>query len=105
MGQKQNPTDTERRIIALYQSRDESAIRMTAEALGDYCYAVAYNVLNSREDAEECVNDTYLAVWNAIPPAEPASLKSFVAAITRRLALNRYKEQSRDKRDTHKRRV
>lgn len=98
MIRKKDPRDTEREIIALYQSRDENAIRMTAEMLGGYCYTVAYNVLNSREDAEECVNDAYLAVWNAIPPAHPASLRSFVSSITRNLALNRYKEQSRDKR-------
>jgi RNA polymerase sigma-70 factor (ECF subfamily) len=98
MIRKKDPRDTEREIIALYQSRDENAIRMTAEMLGGYCYTVAYNVLNSREDAEECVNDAYLAVWNAIPPADPASLRSFVSSITRNLALNRYKEQNRDKR-------
>ncbi len=98
MGQKKDSRDIEREIIALYQRRDERAIRLTAEALGGYCYTVAYNVLNSREDAEECVNDTYLAVWNAIPPAEPDSLKGFVSSITRNLALNRYKEQNRDKR-------
>lgn len=98
MTRKKDPRDTEREIIALYRRRDEDAIRRTAEALGGYCYTVAYNVLNNREDAEECVNDTYLAVWNAIPPAEPVSLKSFVTAITRRIALNRYKEQNRDKR-------
>lgn len=98
MTNEKDSRDTERKIIALYRHRDEDAIRMTAEVLGGYCYTVAYNVLNSREDAEECVNDTYLAVWNAIPPAEPASLKAFVTAITRRLALNRYKEQNRDKR-------
>jgi len=72
MSSKKDPRNTEREIIALYQIRDENAVRMTAEALGKYCYTIAYNVLNSREDAEECVNDTYLAVWNAIPPAEPA---------------------------------
>ena len=98
MTRKKESRDTEREIIALYRRRDEDAIRRTAEALGGYCYTVAYNVLNNREDAEECVNDTYLAVWNAIPPAEPVSLKSFVTAITRRIALNRYKEQNRDKR-------
>ena len=98
MTRKKDPRDTEREIIALYQSRDENAIRMTAEVLGGYCYTVAYNVLNSREDAEECVNDAYLAVWNAIPPARPASLKHFVTRILRNLALNRYKEQNRDKR-------
>ena len=98
MTHEKDSRDTERKIIALYRHRDEDAIRMTAEVLGGYCYTVAYNVLNSREDAEECVNDTYLAVWNAIPPAEPASLRAFVTAITRRLALNRYKEQNRGKR-------
>lgn len=98
MQQKKASRDVEREIVSLYRHRDEDAIRMTAEVLGGYCYTVAYNVLNSREDAEECVNDTYLAVWNAIPPAEPASLRAFVTAITRRLALNRYKEQNRDKR-------
>ena len=98
MTHEKDSRDTERKIIALYRRRDEDAVRMTAEVLGGYCYAVAYNVLNSREDAEECVNDTYLAVWNAIPPAEPASLRAFVTAITRRLALNRYKEQNRGKR-------
>lgn len=98
MTHEKDSRDTERKIITLYRHRDEDAIRMTAEVLGGYCYTVAYNVLNSREDAEECVNDTYLAVWNAIPPAEPASLRAFVTAITRRLALNRYKEQNRGKR-------
>lgn len=98
MSSKKDPRNTEREIIALYQSRDENAVRMTAETMGKYCYSIAFNVLNSREDAEECVNDTYLAVWNSIPPAEPVSLKSFVFSITRNLALNRYKEQHRDKR-------
>jgi len=98
MSSKKDPRNTEREIIALYQSRDENAVRMTAETMGKYCYSIAFNVLNSREDAEECVNDTYLAVWNSIPPAEPVSLKSFVSSITRNLALNRYKEQHRNKR-------
>ena len=98
MSSKKDPRNTEREIIALYQSRDENAVRMTAETMGKYCYSIAFNVLNSREDAEECVNDTYLAVWNSIPPAEPVSLKSFVSSITRNFALNRYKEQHRDKR-------
>ena len=92
--------DTPRRseIIALYQARDERAIRLTADELGSYCYTVAHNILGNREDAEECVNDAYLAVWNAIPPAVPASLKIFVTRILRNIALNRYKEQHRDKR-------
>lgn len=89
---------TEEEIIELYRARDEEAIRRTADTLGSYCYTVAYNILGNPEDAEECVNDTYLAVWNAIPPARPASFKHFVTRILRNLALNRYKEQNRDKR-------
>lgn len=85
-------------IIELYESRDESAVTETDAVFGAYCYTVAYNILNNREDAEECVNDTYLAVWNAIPPAKPASLRAFLTRIVRNLALNRYKEQHRDKR-------
>ena len=88
----------EKAIIELYESRNESAITETDATFGAYCYTVAYNILDNREDAEECVNDTYLAVWNAIPPAKPASLRAFLTHIVRNLALNRYKEQHRDKR-------
>ena len=98
MKQNQAPRRTDEEIVALYGSRNEEAIRQTADTLGHYCYTVAYNILGNTEDAEECVNDTYLALWNAIPPARPASLKHFVTRILRNLALNRYKEQNRDKR-------
>lgn len=98
MKRNQDPCRTEEEIIALYRARDEEAIRRTADTLGSYCYTVAYNILGNPEDAEECVNDTYLALWNAIPPARPASFKHFVTRILRNLALNRYKEQNRDKR-------
>lgn len=102
MSPKHHPTpppgDSDSHIISLYESRDEQAIALTAEQFGSYCYAVAYNVLANREDAEECVSDAYLAVWNAIPPAKPASLRSFLTCITRNLALDRYKSQHRDKR-------
>lgn len=89
---------TDAAIITLYQARDERAIRLTADTLGGYCYTLAYNILGNREDAEECVNDAYLAVWNAIPPAEPASLKGFLTRILRNIALNRYKATHRHKR-------
>ena len=98
MKQNQAPRRTDEEIVALYWSRNEEAIRQTADTLGHYCYTVAYNILGNTEDAEECVNDTYLALWNTIPPARPASLKNFVTRILRNLALNRYKEQNRDKR-------
>ena len=98
MEHRKDTPETVNAIIDLYWARDEEAIRQTADALGRYCYAVAYNILGNAEDAEECVSDAYLAVWNAIPPARPASLKQFVTRILRNLALNRYKEQHRDKR-------
>ena len=86
------------KIVDLYWDRNEAAISESEKKYGKMLRALSLSLLSSREDAEECVNDTYLAVWNAIPPAEPVSLKAFVTAITRRLALNRYKEQNRDKR-------
>ena len=98
MEHRHDTPETGADIIELYWARDEEAIRRTAETYGGYCYTVAYNVLGNAEDAEECVNDAYLAVWNAIPPARPASLKQFLTRILRNLALNRYKEQHRDKR-------
>ena len=85
-------------IISLFESRDESAIALTAQRFGRYCYAVAYNILDNHEDAEECVNDAYLAVWNAIPPQKPHSLQDFLVRITRNLALDRYKHDHRRKR-------
>lgn len=99
MRPKNDPSaSNDRAIIALYQARDERALRMTADTWGGYCHTLAYNILGNREDAEECVSDAYLAVWNAIPPAEPVSLKGFLTHILRNIALNRYKEQHRDKR-------
>ena len=98
MEHRHDTPETGADIIELYWARDEEAIRRTAETYGGYCYTVAYNVLGNAEDAEECVSDAYLAVWNAIPPARPASLKPFLTRILRNLALNRYKEQHRDKR-------
>jgi RNA polymerase sigma-70 factor (ECF subfamily) len=95
---REHTMDTGKDLVDLYRARDEEAIRKTAELYGHYCYTVAYNVLGNAEDAEECVNDAYLAVWNAIPPASPASFKHFLTHILRNLALNRYKEQRRDKR-------
>ena len=58
-------------IIELYWVRNESAIAATAEKYGSYCHTIAYNILHSKEDAEECANDTYLGAWNSIPPQRP----------------------------------
>ena len=85
-------------IIELYWARSEEAISETANKYGGYCATIAMNILHSREDSEECVNDTYLKTWNAIPPRRPAILMSFLGRITRNLSLNKYKERKTLKR-------
>ena len=89
-------TDTE--IIQLYWQRSDRAIAATEATYGGYCYSVAYGVLNSREDAEESVNDTYLAAWNTIPPTWPESLKAFLGKLTRSQAISRLRREKRLKR-------
>lgn len=86
------------RIVDLYWARSELAITETAKAYGHYCLAIANNILKNREDAKECVNDTYLKAWNAIPPLRPTVFRAFLGKITRNLSLNRYKEQRAEKR-------
>lgn len=86
------------KIIELYFSRNETAITETSVKYGGYCHTVSYNVLRVEEDAEECVNDTWLHTWNAIPPTRPDSLKAFVGRIARNLSLNRLKEKNAQKR-------
>lgn len=85
-------------IIELYWSRSELAISSTAEKYGGYCYAIADNILHSREDSAECVNDTWLNAWNSMPPHRPNILSAFLAKITRSLAFNRYNFLRRKKR-------
>ena len=85
-------------IIALYFARDEQAICETDARYGKTCMQVSMNILRSRPDAEECVNDTYLKTWDSIPPASPASLCAFVCRIVRNLSLNRLKELTAAKR-------
>lgn len=81
------------RIIELFWTRSESAISETAGKYGAYCTKIAHNILNNREDADECVNDTYLNVWKAIPPKRPERFACFLGAITRNLSLNKYKSR------------
>lgn len=85
-------------IIQLYWDRNDQAIKATAEKYGHYCKAIARNILNSEEDAEECVNDTYLNAWNAMPPHWPEQLAAFIGKITRNLSFNRYKHNHAEKR-------
>ena len=85
-------------ILDLYWARSENAISETASKYGAYCYTIAYNILNSREDSEESVNDTYLAAWNSIPPRRPSLLAVFLGKMTRYISLDHWKKRSRLKR-------
>lgn len=85
-------------IIELYWNRDEAAITATADTYGNYCYSIAYNILSNNEDAEECVNDTWLNAWKSIPPQWPNRLSTYLGKITRNLSLNRYKLLAAQKR-------
>jgi DNA-directed RNA polymerase specialized sigma24 family protein len=78
-------------IVQLYWDRNEKAIHVTADKYGKYCNSIAENILGSQEDAEECVNDTYLNAWNTMLPHRPSALLTFLGKITRNLSLNRYK--------------
>lgn len=91
-----NRSDEE--IIALYFARNEEAIRETDAKYGRYLMKIAYNYLDDYEDAEECKNDTFLGAWNAIPPTRPKVLRAFLATLNTRIAINRYKEKTREKR-------
>ena len=86
------------KIIELYFDRDEKALTETAHKYGNYCYAVAFSVLNSIEDSKETVNDTYLELWNTIPPERPTVLSAFIGKITRRLAIGRWRKNTAVKR-------
>ena len=79
----------DREIIELYWRRSERAIACSEEKYGAYCRAVARQILRSLEDTEECVSDTWLAAWNAMPPHRPAVLRTFLGRLTRNLAVNR----------------
>lgn len=85
-------------IVALYWERNESAITASADKYGSYCRAISYRILHNDEDAEECVNDTWLGAWKSIPPQRPACLAAYFGKITRNLSLNRFKKYTAEKR-------
>lgn len=78
-------------IIDLYWSRDEQAITESQRSYGKYCHSIAFRILYDHEDADECVNDTWLRAWNAMPPKRPGRLALFLGTITRNLSLDRWK--------------
>lgn len=85
-------------IIELYWRKNADAISETADKYGAYCFTIANNILHSAEDSEECVNDTWLHAWNAMPPQRPAVFRIFLAKITRNLSLNRFHARNVEKR-------
>lgn len=85
-------------IINLYWERDESAISATDDKYGDYCASIARNILDDAQEAEECVNDTYLHAWNSMPPHRPSALSAFLGRITRNLSLDRFRHSNAVKR-------
>lgn len=85
-------------IIKLYFKRDEQAIKETDIKYGKLCHSIAYNILKNYEDSEECVNDTYVGVWNAVPPARPNNFMAFVCKIVRNQSLKRLQFMKREKR-------
>ena len=87
-------------IIQLFFTRNEDAIRRTDEQYGARLTRLSENIVHSREDAQECVNDTYLVVWNRIPPNTPKSLRAFACGIARNTALDRYRANTAQKRNS-----
>ena len=88
----------DQQIIELYWRRDETAISVTADKYGRYCRRIAVNILADRLDADECVNDTWLKAWNAMPPSRPFNLPGFLGKITRSLAVDELRSRSAQKR-------
>lgn len=88
----------DRQIVELYWQKNADAISETSSKYGAYCFTIADRILHSTEDSEECVNDTWLHAWNAMPPQRPNVLRMFLARITRNLSVNRFNARSAEKR-------
>ena len=82
------------KIIELFFERSENAISRTQEKYGAYMRTVAGNILEDEEDISECINDALLAVWNAVPPANPANFRTYIAKVVRNIAISRWRRQS-----------
>ena len=85
-------------IIQHYWDRNEIALTETADKYGSFCRSIAENILHNREDAKECVNDTYLKTWNSLPPNRPRIFPAFLGRIVRNLAFDRYDQMTASKR-------
>lgn len=91
---------TDERIIELFFARSERGIEELDTKYGATCHRIAQNILGNKEDAEECVNDAYLGVWNSIPPKKPSLLSAFLFKILRNLSITRYHANTAQKRNS-----
>ena len=91
----------DKKIVDLFVERSERAIQELDNKYGKICNKLSYNILNDRQDAEECVNDAYLGAWNAIPPARPDPLLAYIVKIVRNLFLKIYWRKEAAKRSGH----
>ena len=91
-------TMNDEQIVELYWQRDEQAIKQTDIKYKKFLLSIAYNIVADICDSEECLNDTYIGAWNAIPPARPTFLQAYLARIMRRKAIDCYKARKRQKR-------
>lgn len=87
-------------IIKMFNDRNEQAIAELTKSYGKTCKSIAYNILKNEQDAEECVNDTYMAAWNNIPPENPNPLSAYIYRITRNIALKKYEKNTAIKRNS-----
>ena len=85
-------------ILSLFRQRLDAALAETEAKYGKLCFRTAHNILDDPQDAEECVNDTWLHAWNAIPPEQPQKLSAWLAKVTRNLALSRLRRKTAEKR-------
>ena len=89
------------KIIEMFFERSEQGIRELDIKYGKICHNLSYNIVNSRQDTEECVNDAYLGAWNAIPPVHPNPLLSYIVKIVRNISLKIYWRKEAAKRSGH----
>lgn len=85
-------------IVTLYWNRQEEALLETQEKYGTYCTQIARRILGDPEDTRECVNDTYAAAWNSIPPNRPENLRTYLGKLTRRISMKRWRSRDTQKR-------
>ncbi len=85
-------------IIVLYEQRNENAIAKTSKKHGAFCRRIAGNILNNPQDVDECISDVFFRVWNTIPPEHPLSFVAYLTAITRNIALDKWRSNNRHKR-------